>query len=138
MSEVFIPGSSPHTRDKSIRGYRATLKSRIIPAYAGQILHSQSILTALKDHPRIRGTNLSWESFFGSQSGSSPHTRDKFINAFRLQGYCRIIPAYAGQMIGSFICSPHRQDHPRIRGTNAIVTSVSPLTMGSSPHTRDK
>ena len=52
-----MKGSSPHTRDKFVNYAAVEDKSRIIPAYAGQIDFSNGGLIQNKDHPRIRGTN---------------------------------------------------------------------------------
>ena len=56
-SVSFNTGSSPHTRDKSILSLSASTLSRIIPAYAGQIIHPVPGWMRIWDHPRIRGTN---------------------------------------------------------------------------------
>ena len=114
------------------------LRSRITPAYAGQILLDEHSVLNIQDHPRIRGTNgyLSIGPFF--LMGSSPHTRDKFEawpDLIRDKG---IIPAYAGQIVGSNSIWSTIQDHPRIRGTNRQTIKSRLNWTGSSPHTRDK
>ena len=78
------------------------LRSRITPAYAGQILLDEHSVLNIQDHPRIRGTNgyLSIGPFF--LMGSSPHTRDKLNRPWGRWRKPGIIPAYAGQ-----IYSPH-------------------------------
>ena len=52
-----------------------SLGGRIIPAYAGSTVEPSEMLTAQKDHPRIRGEHghecLKSVLF----AGSSPHTR---------------------------------------------------------------
>ena len=48
-------GSSPHTRGARQRGARCYQERRIIPAYAGSTVEPSEMLTAQKDHPRIRG-----------------------------------------------------------------------------------
>ena len=49
-----------------------------------------------------------------------------------------IIPAYAGQIGGSYPYKPVHGDHPRIRGTNEIFDNSDLRILGSSPRTRDK
>ena len=49
-----------------------------------------------------------------------------------------IIPAYAGQICHFFASKKASQDHPRIRGTNSMISSTTGRYLGSSPHTRDK
>ena len=137
-SRLKRPGSSPHTRDKLADLNACTKKDRIIPAYAGQMLKSLRISSGLEDHPRIRGTNLFPAPKVTSTTGSSPHTRDKCTWQEERGALCRIIPAYAGQILISMKGQSQREDHPRIRGTNACFYRVRYSTLGSSPHTRDK
>ena len=70
--------------------------------------------------------------------GSPPPTRGKriipFVNSFLL----RITPAYAGktQLKAKSIISG--EDHPRLRGENAILPGHQTLGKGSPPPTRGK
>ena len=136
--ENSLLGSSPHTRDKLSRQTISKNIKGIIPAYAGQIYLSYCDKYIYQDHPRIRGTNVFLTPFLSSQIGSSPHTRDKLARIGTGGKYARIIPAYAGQIIGVDQGRRTKQDHPRIRGTNLQSTSLPKLSRGSSPHTRDK
>ena len=52
-----MTGSPPHTRDKSKVFKTSSAKSRITPAYAGQISEVIIDMENMEDHPRIRGTN---------------------------------------------------------------------------------
>ena len=70
-------GSSPHTRDKLDEEPSSWELSRIIPAYAGQILPPFFKKADGEDHPRIRGTNINFGNLSLIPVGSSPHTRDK-------------------------------------------------------------
>ena len=131
-------GSSPHTRDKSGRSLAIFLNGRIIPAYAGQISPLCSRCLCYWDHPRIRGTNnISLKDSF-SDEGSSPHTRDKLSSTSFGGFFCRIIPAYAGQIFRVVQIGFIYEDHPRIRGTNKSSFLANNFNQGSSPHTRDK
>ena len=131
-------GSSPHTRDKYDLRVNRRLLERIIPAYAGQMSLFRLFYRLLQDHPRIRGTNLSLLPNDKLPEGSSPHTRDKFINSFVTLKWSRIIPAYAGQIIVILGKELEGEDHPRIRGTNYPGLHLLAQIRGSSPHTRDK
>ena len=51
-------GSPPHTRDKYITKLFLLFSIGITPAYAGQIALEISVERLLRDHPRIRGTNI--------------------------------------------------------------------------------
>ena len=111
-------GSSPHTRDKSPMKIYSPSFSRIIPAYAGQIIALTGRIQTGRDHPRIRGTNPPFLSLSAPDVGSSPHTRDKYSAIMRTPLRLGIIPAYAGQMSMVYLISKSVRDHPRIRGTN--------------------
>ena len=91
-------GSSPHTRDKQYFSLFPLSSIGIIPAYAGQTKDLVPVLSAVEDHPRIRGTNSSVSSITRMPSW--------------------IIPAYAGQTNTYLIPVKLKRDHPRIRGTN--------------------
>ena len=113
-------GSSPHTRDKYFPTVCNNRFAGIIPAYAGQILYRIFIQEFLKDHPRIRGTNLVSAISKNPIQGSSPHTRDKCAVIGSAVGGLGIIPAYAGQIQGNALFCSYTGDHPRIRGTNLL------------------
>ena len=137
-SPLMILGSSPHTRDKFYRMPPHNLRTRIIPAYAGQISGVVCHSPGEQDHPRIRGTNqLPFRSRL-KRPGSSPHTRDKSLLWSAIREGSRIIPAYAGQIFFFHSASPPFEDHPRIRGTNGNKIKKFIEKEGSSPHTRDK
>ena len=68
----------------------------IIPAYAGSTVEPSEMLTAQKDHPRIRGEHLASSSLHIFMHGSSPHTRGARTSAPRYARPRGIIPAYAG------------------------------------------
>ena len=135
---TIFPGSSPHTRDKCPFCHICRGCSRIIPAYAGQIISSTAPYIQSQDHPRIRGTNCAMEKVKNGVSGSSPHTRDKFIVSLLTNLSAGIIPAYAGQISPPAHSTRIFRDHPRIRGTNMQNLPRNYLEPGSSPHTRDK
>ena len=131
-------GSSPHTRDKPEGKRNTSLASRIIPAYAGQTRHSDSLRRQGQDHPRIRGTNKAEVPLLSHPIGSSPHTRDKLHEESIKRKNQGIIPAYAGQTTVWINEKYMTEDHPRIRGTNSFCFLCKFFIVGSSPHTRDK
>ena len=131
-------GSPPHTRDK-YNGETSTLaSSRIIPAYAGQMMVLKAPAYPCWDHPRIRGTNSLKSSALSFKPGSPPHTQDKSRGMTQGRYGTGIIPAYAGQMPNRKLFRLRPQDHPRIRGTNRTLVFKKQAVQGSSPHTRDK
>ena len=90
------------------------------------------------DHPRMRRTNHAGTAFIQLDAGSPPHTRDKWEKQQEKYIRCRIIPAYAGQILLHLSLSVLEKDHPRIRGTNEIFDNSDLRILGSSPHTRNK
>ena len=121
LTEDYLRGSSPHTRDKCRFSASSIACFRIIPAYAGQIGVYLGFSFYNGDHPRIRGTNNCLMACFLITSGSSPHTRDKCLYRRFTRCFCRIIPAYAGQMKNKVLLAVGHRDHPRIRGTNSTL-----------------
>ena len=94
------------------------LRSRITPAYAGQILLDEHSVLNIQE--------------------SSPHTRDKWVSFHWSILSHGIIPAYAGQIRHITLDIFGSEDHPRIRGTNVDAGMDLTVEEGSSPHTRDK
>ena len=109
-------GSSPHTRGALEELRQSESLRRIIPAYAGSTVEPSEMLTAQKDHPRIRGEHYSVLHVAEIFKGSSPHTRGARDGVPTPRTSARIIPAYAGST--------------QVNG----VTFVSGVS--SSPHTR--
>ena len=70
--------------------------------------------------------------------GTSPHTRGKQQAQQILHFRIRNIPAYAGKTGVNPRRDIQTQEHPRIRGENAIYHTACALTSGTSPHTRGK
>ena len=94
----------------------ALVELGIIPAYAGSTVEPSEMLTAQKDHPRIRGEHVHIEAPRCPQMGSSPHTRGAQEYTVTRSRKARIIPAYAGSTVQVRILRVARMDHPRIRG----------------------
>ena len=91
------------------------------------------MLTAQKDHPRIRGEHRGGASGTDDIPGSSPHTRGAPGFKRDTTTYTGIIPAYAG----STRRRPDRvswiQDHPRIRGEHPHDPLRGRLSAGIIP-----
>ena len=137
--QVFLSGSSPHTRGApSVPSWRRR-RQRIIPAYAGSTCSSPWAPSTTSDHPRIRGEHCTPLSGINNAQGSSPHTR----GARRWVAACclvwRIIPAYAGSTApapemtalipGS---SPHTRGAPHARRRHAPARRIIPAYAGST------
>ena len=129
----------------------------IIPAYAGSTFTDGELLTAKKDHPRIRGEHGVPEGGFegadriipayaGSTakrsvprdwSGDHPRIRGEHLRSSSApSGMTWIIPAYAGSTPLPRMTETPDSDYPRIRGEHSLLSVPSMPMFGSSPHTR--
>ena len=92
-------------------------------------------------HPRACGANNPWILHHEFLDGSSPRMRGKLPTVFFCLGWCRIIPAHAGQTDGSCRACRCMPDHPRACGANNLSSSTRARTCqhcGSSPRMRGK
>ena len=129
-------GSSPHTRGAPTSRPPATIRRRIIPAYAGSTRGSPYHICRTGDHPRIRGEHTVCSLAPCWRRGSSPHTRGAPGADRSREPASRIIPAYAGSTSEFTGRIRGLLDHPRIRGEHRILPPAQTLPGGSSPHTR--
>ena len=130
------PGSSPHTRGARGANVQVPRPPRIIPAYAGSTLGSQSPRSPTTDHPRIRGEHRRGRCVRRRLRGSSPHTRGAPPSSSTSRARPRIIPAYAGSTQVQMNRAIADGDHPRIRGEHPYGLLLCEGCEGSSPHTR--
>ncbi len=91
------PGSPPHARGKWHTAQGLKWSTGITPACAGKILHYVLIFKSGRDHPRMRGENVS----------SSPCHLSHGIT-----------PACAGKIFHPLFWANGYWDHPRMRGEN--------------------
>ena len=70
--------------------------------------------------------------------GSSPRMRGKHLAQYGRGLGGRIIPAHAGQTVGTNTVLSMPSDHPRACGANRVRPNVSGGASGSSPHMRGK
>ena len=129
-------GSSPLTRGTLFIQERDGIRSRFIPAYAGNSLALGYQGGPGAVHPRLRG-ELKGRGFVANDvGGSSPLTRGTPIIKRNHGIPYRFIPAYAGN--SSKRTRAHRKQsvHPRLRGELGFSLSLLPSLIGSSPLTR--
>ena len=131
-------GSSPRMRGKRLDFKGFELKSRIIPAHAGQTTTTGACDAATKDHPRACGANAKWLRSCPAPSGSSPRMRGKLADETAVVTASRIIPAHAGQTNTSVFSLACATDHPRACGANVISGRLRHASGGSSPRMRGK
>ena len=129
-------GSSPHARGAHGGMDFTNNGPGIIPACAGSTSRMETILTAPRDHPRMRGEHSTWHIPRLSPSGSSPHARGAPVYALELTANHGIIPACAGSTLLADNTPRHHRDHPRMRGEHHACLDRPLAIAGSSPHAR--
>ena len=109
-----------------------------IPAHAGKTIAHKCDQQKMEEHPRTRGENISPRHTGYARGGTSPHTRGKLEFHYLLVGDVRNIPAHAGKTDAVIPLLSDDEEHPRTRGENLHRGGLSPLSGGTSPHTRGK
>ena len=131
-------GSPPHTRGRFDYVSGRDKPLGFTPAYAGKIVIPPLNISLPKVHPRIRGEDGDARSCDNLDGGSPPHTRGRYIGFSRISGLSGFTPAYAGKIFQGQAECPRVQVHPRIRGEDSRLASVSEWSIGSPPHTRGR
>ena len=72
-------GSPPHGRGKVLLLYLTRTRARITPAWAGKSNVDFRQLAVERDHPRMGGEKLSYQSVPVGFPGSPPHGRGKAL-----------------------------------------------------------
>ena len=131
-------GSSPLARGTPQGNFTLAVKERLIPACAGNTApHSQSAKPR-SAHPRSRREHSSKVCCVSAQPGSSPLARGTPDTLHEKVPRERLIPAHAGNTLGTAAGYPHATAHPRSRGEhhkegikNGHVCGSSPLARGT-------
>ena len=131
-------GSPPHTRERLSRFNAGEDKLRITPAYAGKTPKQRKDKALIRDHPRIRGKDLTYCLRDAIMIGSPPHTRERLSRFNAGEDKLRITPAYAGKTPKQRKDKALIRDHPRIRGKDFSSDSSGTCNSGSPPHTRER
>ena len=131
-----IHGSSPLSRGIHTQPNRTRGPNRIIPALAGNTAAAGLYDVTRPDHPRSRGEYLDAAESDIKQAGSSPLSRGIRRNLLSLAHQDRIIPALAGNTLGSRQNRVVNTDHPRSRGEYASEAIQTLEGAGSSPLSR--
>ena len=109
-------GSPPHARGRLDVTKGDIDYERITPACAGKTIRRVSSLKSSKDHPRMRGEDLSFRTVARSVRGSPPHARGRRTSRRRARLRGGITPACAGKTPLPPRTSLWTGDHPRMRG----------------------
>ena len=115
-----MSGSSPRVRGKPPLAVSLHGPRRIIPARAGQTVHTVTPPSKIPDHPRACGANADPDRMRRAVAGSSPRVRGKRHIVVVFERDIRIIPARAGQTVANASKAPGQTDHPRACGANLL------------------
>ena len=129
-------GSSPHGRGTSLAERPCFVSVRVIPAWAGNIQRVNLFISQLSGHPRMGGEHIAWLRADRARSGSSPHGRGTYLEAGKPQVVCRVIPAWAGNIVLTEAMFFPPAGHPRMGGEHYQSPPTKPRPIGSSPHGR--
>ncbi len=136
LQRIGYGGSSPRGRGTRQTRVRRCAPSRIIPAWAGNTSRWPRSACAPTDHPRVGGEHV--QAAYGARSfaGSSPRGRGTHVGMNVAAHRRRIIPAWAGNTVGSVPAISPSPDHPRVGGEHAQAFGSSIAQSGSSPRGR--
>ena len=138
LQALLLIGSPPLARGKPKGFGRVFAFSRITPACAGKTPLTLFCMRWCKDHPRLRGENHFYRLLNRDMQGSPPLARGKRRASLRFCTAGRITPACAGKTHIQSAERPPMQDHPRLRGENAVARTASKPDAGSPPLARGK
>ena len=133
-----MKGSSPLTRGKLLLAAHVLQVVGLIPAHAGKTSRQQNRPSSPRAHPRPHGENQLSATAMYTQSGSSPLTRGKQLNAGLDDHRQRLIPAHAGKTSSGAHRASGGRAHPRSRGENEKNKTATVGRGGSFPLTQGK
>ena len=129
-------GSSPQARGTRPRRAQWCIRSRFIPAGAGNTLCLSASKKRRTVHPRRRGEHLNVPWSNTAIHGSSPQARGTLTKSQELIDIKRFIPAGAGNTAPRTKPESCSSVHPRRRGEHRCEIIAPELSHGSSPQAR--
>ena len=130
------PGSSPLARGTPRESKPSTIRSRLIPARAGNTAASSAAGSASSAHPRSRGEHADCTGVSRLVFGSSPLARGTQPTITCIIAGFRLIPARAGNTLSGATSPRSAAAHPRSRGEHKLNDSCVHCWHGSSPLAR--
>ena len=131
-------GSPPHARGRRGQVHLSCREQGITPACAGKTFGIKNIDGYSKDHPRMRGEDISMIEYGYVANGSPPHARGRLEAGHGHLDELGITPACAGKTATRPTCSSTRRDHPRMRGEDFPIPEPRDSHGGSPPHARGR
>ena len=134
MKDAF--GSSPLARGTLHQDSGRALILRLIPARAGNTCSTWRTLSEPSAHPRSRGEHSISTVDTSFLPGSSPLARGTRTLPVAVHQPFRLIPARAGNTLGTPLVWMRQSAHPRSRGEHALREGELARQSGSSPLAR--
>ena len=131
-----LRGSSPLARGTWKRFISSRLRTRLIPARAGNMCQFSGVFRRAAAHPRSRGEHLLEEKTGHEQIGSSPLARGTCSAVLEWRAWNRLIPARAGNIVRGTGSIWGLAAHPRSRGEHSRPWDAVQAPAGSSPLAR--
>ena len=129
-------GSSPQARGTPFERVTDLLRTRFIPAGAGNTSRNSVVQSSETVHPRRRGEHWRSARRRSAPLGSSPQARGTLPVSHTSRLFVRFIPAGAGNTRPSQCQCRRRPVHPRRRGEHRDDFTASACVAGSSPQAR--
>ena len=131
-------GLSPRGRGKRLRPRLHDVRSRSIPAWAGETKRPPTCGVTKTVYPRVGGGNLDEADASTKQRGLSPRGRGKQPPPFEEVVVYGSIPAWAGETTSRSQCGWKQAVYPRVGGGNVPLILRMPPLLGLSPRGRGK
>ena len=129
-------GLSPLARGTPVFANLWTIAIRFIPAGAGNTGSATAAPMTTSVYPRWRGEHEMLVSVNAANTGLSPLARGTHYAFLRLPGFCRFIPAGAGNTHMIRRARRWHSVYPRWRGEHRITPRFLPRQRGLSPLAR--
>ncbi len=129
-------GLSPLARGTRAHGIQSRVSARFIPAGAGNTGSATAAPMTTSVYPRWRGEHEMLVSVNAANTGLSPLARGTHYAFLRLPGFCRFIPAGAGNTRVGKSRGNRTPVYPRWRGEHTYDQACAALALGLSPLAR--
>ena len=130
------PGSPPLARGTAYLVSIISSAVRITPACAGNSCRMRVSFSASRDHPRLRGEQITAQEYGRHVMGSPPLARGTGKSCGRARCAKGITPACAGNSAYTAGKMALGTDHPRLRGEQAVFLRINYPDEGSPPLAR--
>ena len=127
---LLLFGLSPLARGTRAHGIQSRVSARFIPAGAGNTGSATAAPMTTSVYPRWRGEHEMLVSVNAANTGLSPLARGTHYAFLRLPGFCRFIPAGAGNTLPPESINSWYAVYPRWRGEHPHVDYINIMGRG--------